>query len=41
MVLSQTALGLDGIWLSIVLAELCAALVTALCLVKYKKRYRY
>ena len=41
VLLLPLVLGLDGIWLSIAVAELCAALVTALCLVKYKKRYRY
>ncbi len=41
VLLLPLALGLDGIWLSIVLAELCAALVTVLCLAKLKKRYRY
>ena len=34
-------LGINGIWLSIVLAELCAMSITAFCLVKYKERYKY
>ena len=34
-------LGISGIWLSIVLAELCAMSITAFCLVKYKERYKY
>lgn len=34
-------LGLDGIWLSIVAAELAAALVTVLCLLLFRKRYGY
>lgn len=34
-------LGLDGVWLSIVVAELFAALVTVLCLLLYRERYGY
>ena len=34
-------LGINGIWFSIVLAELCAMAITAFCLVKYKERYKY
>lgn len=34
-------LGLRGIWLAIVMAELCALFITAFCLVRYRKRYRY
>lgn len=33
--------GIDGIWVSIVAAELMAALVTALFLVGKRKKYRY
>ncbi len=33
--------GIDGIWLSIVFAELAAALITLLFLKKMQKRYRY
>ncbi|MCI9221404.1 MAG: mate efflux family protein, partial [Lachnospiraceae bacterium] len=33
--------GLDGIWFSIVAAELVAALVTALFLVGKRRKYRY
>ncbi len=32
---------LDGVWLSIVAAELAALLLTVYCFVKYRKRYRY
>ncbi len=32
---------LDGIWLSIVAAELAALLLTVFCFVKYRKRYHY
>lgn len=31
----------DGIWLSIVLAELCAAIVAVIMLAKYKNKYHY
>ena len=34
-------LGLDGIWLSIVVAELMAALVSAILLLLFRKRYGY
>ena len=34
-------LGITGIWLSIVCAEICAVVVTAICLVHNRKRYRY
>lgn len=34
-------LKLDGIWLSIVVAELAALALTVFCLVKYRKRYHY
>lgn len=34
-------LGLDGVWLSNVLAELLALAVTVICVVKYRKRYGY
>ena len=33
--------GIDGVWLSIVAAELLAMAVTVLCLVKYRARYQY
>ncbi len=32
---------LDGIWLSVVVAELAALLLTVFCFVKYRKRYHY
>lgn len=32
---------LDGIWMSIVAAELAAVLLTAFCFVKFRKRYHY
>ena len=34
-------LGLDGIWLSVVAAELLALAVTVGCFVKFQKKYRY
>lgn len=34
-------LGIDGIWLSVSVAELAALLVTVVFLVKLKNRYRY
>ena len=34
-------LGVDGIWLSAMASELCALAVSAFCLVKYRKVYRY
>ena len=33
--------GLDGIWLSIVAAELVALLLTLVFFIKYRKRYHY
>jgi Na+-driven multidrug efflux pump len=33
--------GLDGIWCSIVVAELAALLLTVGCFVKYRSRYHY
>lgn len=33
--------GLDGIWWSVVAAELAAVTLTVLCLVKFRKRYHY
>ena len=32
---------LDGIWMSIVLAELCAVIITAVCMIKNRARYHY
>jgi Na+-driven multidrug efflux pump len=32
---------LDGIWFSVVAAELAALVLTVLCLMKYRKRYHY
>ena len=34
-------LGLNGIWLSIVLAEICAVVVTLICIWKNRNRYHY
>lgn len=34
-------LEIDGIWLSVVVAELLSLLVTAFCVFKYRKRYHY
>ena len=33
--------GLDGIWWSIVAAEMAALILTAVCIVKFKDRYHY
>ena len=33
--------GLDGIWWSVVLAELASALLTVFCIVKFRKQYHY
>ena len=33
--------GLDGIWWSIVAAELAALLLTVICFLKFKGRYQY
>lgn len=33
--------GLDGIWWSVVVADLASALLTAFCIIKYRKRYHY
>ena len=33
--------GLDGIWFSIVAAELMALLLTVFCFIKFRKRYHY
>jgi Na+-driven multidrug efflux pump len=32
---------LDGIWFSVVAAELTALVLTVLCLIKFRKRYHY
>ena len=32
---------LDGIWMSVVVAELTAVLLTTACFVKFRKRYHY
>lgn len=34
-------LGLDGIWLSIVVSELAALVLTVFCFVKFRSRYHY
>ena len=34
-------LDVDGIWLSIVAAELAALVLTLFCFVKYRERYQY
>jgi len=41
VVLLPLALGLDGIWWSVVAAELAALALTAVFLVKYRNRYQY
>lgn len=33
--------GVDGIWISIVIAEFLSAAVTVICILAYKKKYRY
>ena len=33
--------GLDGIWLSIVAAELVALILTVICFIAFRKRYHY
>jgi Na+-driven multidrug efflux pump len=33
--------GLDGIWWSVVVADLFASALTLICFVKYRKRYHY
>lgn len=32
---------LDGNWMSIVMAELCSVVITAICLIKNRERYHY
>ncbi len=41
VLLLPVVLGLDGIWLSIVAAELAALLLTVICFVAFRKRYHY
>lgn len=41
VMLLPLVLQLDGIWLSIVAAELGALMLTVICFVKYRKRYHY
>lgn len=41
VLLLPLVLGLDGIWWSIVAAELAAMAVTAVCIMKYRNRYHY
>ena len=41
VMLLPLVLQLDGIWLSIVVAELAALILTVICFVKYRKRYHY
>ena len=41
VMLLPLVLELDGIWLSIVVAELGALILTVICFVKYRKRYHY
>ncbi len=33
--------GIDGIWVSVVVAEVCSLLVSAVCFISNKKKYRY
>ena len=33
--------GLDGIWWSVVAAELAALILTVICFLKFKERYHY
>lgn len=41
VMLLPLVLQLDGIWLSIVVAELAALVLTVICFIKYRKRYHY
>ena len=41
VMLLPLVLELDGIWLSIVVAEFAALVLTVICFVKYRKRYHY
>ena len=41
VMLLPLVLELDGIWLSIVVAELGALILTVICFAKYRKRYHY
>ena len=41
VMLLPLVLKLDGIWLSIVVAELAALVLTVICFAKYRKRYHY
>ena len=41
VMLLPLVLELDGIWLSIVVAELAALVLTVICFAKYRKRYHY
>lgn len=41
VMLLPLVLQLDGIWLSIVVAELAALILTVICFIKYRKRYHY
>ena len=41
VLLLPMAMGIDGIWLSIVVAELAALLLTVICFIKFRKRYHF
>jgi Na+-driven multidrug efflux pump len=41
VMLLPLVLELDGIWLSIVVAEFAALVLTVICFAKYRKRYHY
>ena len=41
VMLLPLVLKLDGVWLSIVVAELAALVLTVICFAKYRKRYHY
>lgn len=34
-------LGIDGVWISIIVAEVLALAVTIICFIRYRKRYKY
>ena len=41
VLLLPMVLGLDGVWLSVVVAEVLAGVVTAACFVRFRGRYHY
>jgi Na+-driven multidrug efflux pump len=41
VLLLPLALELDGVWLSVAVGELGAAVLTVICMIRYRKRYHY